>query len=401
MLAVKNLVFHHHSSFRISSQSPHSRFFSSGAFFKNKSQTSSLTRLALQAIFCLALYGYCKDKDETRSLINEKQNENDLKHYKKIKKLKNTEIIFNTRRDSMLDLMERAEKIKELFCETHYIFLHAQTNALLPVIELINLLAEEKNAVKHPYFKYLRVNDDTNYVEGKQLKSNWLNKITTFLVKKGVMTDHAPTARDFLISVDPYFGLSNRYEGESAIKFLESNRSVCLTPFNHSIKKLVLKILLNDGTLRKKSIDKIASEIFIIANKISYKKLCGNLCVICIPKDLFAKKNSDLKYRAHCLGKECNCYDDDLVILNEVQNNNIKNAACKLESQVLPPQYRINTTLLDPRYGMYTFMLTAICKQERKILKEKIKNLLEAEDQSYVKKLVITQNFLKNYMDNF
>ena len=265
-------------------------------------------------------------------------------------------------------IFARAEEIKQIYKDTHYVFIHGQSVSFMPVIYLINALAEKDSASKPLLFKYIRLPQSSETLVEKSID---LSKIKS---------DHKYNIRKQLLSVDAYF--PNKIDGESAYYFMEVNGSVIFN--NYDMTHLIPKIILPEEKLSiyykeyQIALD-IGKDIQTIEKNLKQTAPCGNLLVFCIPKDLINNSSPDtIAYRAHPYGKKCMCHDEknQIKILQSLQDDHLDGSTKCTQQKNDIPQYRLLTQSMTPGKGILFFMLTPIKKEQRKKIKNDIDDIL-------------------------
>jgi hypothetical protein len=287
-------------------------------------------------------------------------------HYEEVKALRKTwDNSTLSIGDPAQDLISRAEEIKRIYKDTHYVFIHGQFPDFLPLIDLINALAEKKGIANPHFFKYMRMPVDP---QSKNTQAD-----VEFALLAALEGHDGGFASNHVISVDAYF--PNKEIGESAYHFLwKKNRS-----FNFS------RVLSDDIKLDDLSAKRIGETISRLGASLNETAPCGNLWVICIPKRIVNQFQSSILYRSHPYGKECRCHAPQryIEILQSLQDNTLDQSTqcysgvdvglAHIFSPV--PQYRLVTTEITPEYGALTFLLTPLDKDQRR----KIKKTIETE----------------------
>jgi hypothetical protein len=191
--------------------------------------------------------------------------------------------------------------------------------------------------------------------------------VRTYLRGIGEVNDSQPTTKEKLLSVDGYF--FNNWEYESSLYFLLNNENITNgDDLIHGISKKIFEHF--EGGLFKKYDAKAEG---VLAARFPEGALCGNLFVICLPKE----KSETMQYRSHPYGKPCMCHFNHQAILEQAQNNQMpESSLCHLIVKGKPvvkvPQYRLYTPALRPEDGVKSYLLTPFSKMERKKVKGKI-----------------------------
>ena len=302
------------------------------------------------------------------------------------------EPFYNRREKEAQELMARAEEIKNLLQETHFVFIQGQAAYLAPIQMLINAEAEKQGYRKPHLFKYVRIPEKMSETERFDL----VRKIFT---KAQNEYDQNEYVRQYLISVDAYF-LSTTFE-ESAYSFLNHNKSILTQVEWNPIEKLATKILSNDQQLSSKQKEKVIQIVNQMSGELENSTWSGNLWVFCIPKTLIQERSEEMLYRSHRRGKLCTCHEGrEIEILQALQGNVLNDSnkchdvvmreylpmsgqfdpydrdwGIRLEEEIFSvPQYRLATPHLTPENGVMTFMLTHTDKTQLQSMKKKIRN---------------------------
>ncbi len=277
-------------------------------------------------------------------------------------------------------LFSRAEEIKEIYKDTHYVFIHAQTTAITPITYLINILARKNGVAKSHFFKFIRTPKEHSSERSEQI--SWAVYGST----KG--KDHIDSIQECVLSADICF--SNKQEGESAYYFLKNNHSV-LTKYkkNKSILNLTRSILKDNNKISDTNkAEAIGKKIQDLSTSLQKSSPCGNLWVFCIPKPLLNDPQAwrNIAYRSHPMGTECYCHDykgrnhglkivQNLKIAQDLQDNIVNESTrCSISSV---PQYRLIIPGMTPEKGVLSFMLTPFSKQQRRRIKRDVEQLLK------------------------
>lgn len=253
-------------------------------------------------------------------------------------------------------LLHRAEEIKNIYKDTHYVFIHAQSSKFTPLYYFINY--EFKQELSHnKFFKLLRA--PSVYSE---------ESIQNLIQKAQNGNDHDIQVRKIMISADAYYG--NKSPGESAQYYLSNNASV-----HDCIDILINNLFLDNPALKKKYNRFSLRNKFYQLNNNLEEKSCGNLWVICIPKQLIKDQPNKYVYQSHAYGKLCTCHaPKEIQILENLQDNLYdKNLACEYGHI---PQYRIIIPELSSEKQIYSFFLTSYDKQYREAIKRHVKQIM-------------------------
>jgi hypothetical protein len=281
------------------------------------------------------------------------------------------------------ELFERAEKLKELYGKTHYVFVHGQSSGLYELsgfLQELYKIANPEDAKK--LSKYL-------YAFLRFPNPQGLTAKDFFNMQKKQVNDHELFTQ--LLSVDADF--SNTSLAESAYSFVSINYSMLFTyddvsKFRISLCKVIKQILKTD-TLPHELEQKVANytqQLHVNVKKTINKREEGNLFVICIPKNKLQDPDTNISWRAHPNGIPCTCLGklyDDIDELEKMQSeqtglccNNNPMAAQGLKLAT----YRLLAEELSPQMdGLRTFLLTT-----NSISSEK-ENIASEELLSYIK----------------
>lgn len=274
--------------------------------------------------------------------------------------------------------MAQAQEIKSIYRSTHHVFIHAQASNWLGLTYLVKELhrAFEPSAnIKH--FKFLR--PPLKLAKPGIASSLWKTFRNTFFEKENItnvqeyinskwfVMDSDGETREHLLSADAYFFNAQRYE--SSLFFLVNNSNILGKP---DTIKFFYKQIINyyRPHLSKQKIGRLVDKVFNAVR--SEESLCGNLFVICVPKE----KSQKIQYRAHPFGSVCNCHPaaESRDILEKLQNDSF-DYSTKCESLPIP-QYRIYTPLLKPETSPI-YLLTPYTKACRKAMKAQIRNVVK------------------------
>lgn len=283
-------------------------------------------------------------------------------------------------------LIGQALEIKDIYHDTHDVFIHAQAGKWTIFSHLIKEFTKKFNPEADiSHFKFLRAPCDT--IDPGFLDSCWNfffgkpsipESVEDFVKSKWWINDDDPKDREMLVSADGYF--YNHQTFESSLFFLINNDNI----FNNgdAIKNFSKKVIkhfcpsLNDEAY----LEKLANRITEAAFK---KAECGNLFVICIPKDDSFKS----QYRAHPYGSVCKCHHKALneTILRKLQESEVIDHATSCKTGFKIPQFRLYTPKLRPDGKKAIYLLTPFSKKVRKSIKDPVKKVVEivyAENQN-------------------
>lgn len=277
-------------------------------------------------------------------------------------------------------MIARALEIKSIFSQTHYTFTHAQSTQWF----VISILAKELLKRQKPYkdfrsMKYLR--DMVSFEKGKAIGDklekivdsfkrkfprlgNWVvntsfgksinrgiqkrkkkpETLQEFIKKQFFFNDEQGEQRIKLLSVSGY--LLDTSPLESALHFLVNNNNILN---DKSAISKVINIMMKEAfsNFEEKILYAYGDQITQAIPNGNYP--CGNLFVVCIPKE----RVSEIAYRAHPYGKPCDCHPakESDSILERVQKDEIVAVTqCKQSSfhgQI--PQWRVFLPQLQNR----------------------------------------------------
>lgn len=266
-------------------------------------------------------------------------------------------------------LIAQAFAIKEVYAETHDVFIHAQKTSWTVIPHLIKELIKKFDPQKDVHnFKFLRLPESYVRNAEKSPEAVW-----DFVETQEEIHDHDPKTKELLLSADAYFCSSEFYE--SALDLLV--RNVSIEDSHELIDNLAKKIIgCFCPKITAKDEERLLKELRV-ASELYEKTLadsCGNLFVICIPKE----KSGQMQYRSHPFGVPCECFSEDrdreiLDRLNREEHG--KDIVCP-DISVDVPQYRLYTPLLTPEVGVRSYLLTLAPKKVRTLLKTAIKKVV-------------------------
>lgn len=300
-------------------------------------------------------------------------------HYKRIKKLRaQWESEHAGHRSFFLSHLEkdtyhkklfiRAHAIKEMYKDTHYVFIHAQSTKFTPFIYLMNLIIKRDQSVKTRFFNYIRKLQPLEQADLEVLLTS----------TKACGSDHEFTVREAIISADAYF--KNKTYAESAWHFLMENRSIIMKCIE--IQDLVPNLFGVESMADKryKTALDAGAKIQALSQSLYKNAPCGNLWVFCIPKHLIEQdaQHGLIAYRSHPHGEKCSCHEGmEIKILQDLQNDKIdESSRCKRPYPT--PQYRLVLQSLKPEDGVLCFFLTPFTKAQRQAIKAEVKDILTA-----------------------
>jgi hypothetical protein len=264
-------------------------------------------------------------------------------------RVKNISVYGDHLRKSHQKLLSKALKVKEeYYNKGFYCFLHGNQPERAPLSWLTKELAK-------------RITPTRDLKLFKMFRSKILGPTPTiedFL--KTFRNDHVQ--RDDLIAVDAYY--YNINGAESANFFCDAGVSI------HSLENTTDIDPLLEGIPSQTDKIMFLNRFRKIAKEFERSSSCGNLYVICVPKE----KVKHCAYRAHSIGKPCKCKlsDQDLFILDELQQDRFPSFL----SECAFSQYRILASYLQPENGIRVFLFTPN-SQAKLIAKAQIKELAD------------------------
>lgn len=224
------------------------------------------------------------------------------------------------------ELLARALKVKELYSETHYTFIHAQSLSYWVINQFVKELVRISNPDQDlSFYHFFRSEIDTKKVKTKEIVNQNINDGKTYFRKK-------------LLSVDAYFFHLNR--AETANDFLRSNKSDWYG--EDTILQQILTSYL--GVCNPKILNKLVELVKEYCRGQGIGQL-GNLYAICVPKEKIDK----IAFMAHPYGVPCKHESDPIHILNELQEDRIPQMKCKINICNIAPQFRIVTDQLNKK----------------------------------------------------
>ncbi len=238
------------------------------------------------------------------------------------------------------EMLLKALKIKRHYNNLGYIcFLHGQEPSRLILQLLLKEIAKIRNPEQHfkNPFVYLRSAQFYEQTKGHT------DQIAEELKK---MIKHDTVQRDPVMSVDAYF--LSMAPHESANYFCGETRSVA--PLAERGASDLDPLL---GELHEGAISVIKREIDALMTIVSHKMPCGNLCVVCIPKD----KVMNYSYPARPGGKFCPCRSDAETLQQLIDANKDIEPKCKRGKTT---QWRLATAALRPENGVRSFALSPL-----------------------------------------
>lgn len=276
-------------------------------------------------------------------------------------------------------LMAQALEIKDLYRQTHHVFIHAQAAKWVIFSHLIKAFMRKFHPEKDlHHYKFLRAPCDTldlgfldscwNFFFGPSEKPK---TVKDYVNSKLWINDDDPKVREMLISADGFFYNHQAYE--SSLFFLINNDNIFnnATAIENFSKKVIKHFCpnLNDDTALHSYAQKIMKAAF-------KKAACGNLFVICLPKEV----SHQVQYRSHPFGSVCKCHSEKTAhyVLKKLQEDEVLDSTSKCGPGYLPiPQFRLYAPQLTPGDGKAIHLLTPFTKHERKEIKEPIKKVVE------------------------
>lgn len=369
------------------SSSNYPSYTSLDLYHPHKKERSSFEfSLQSKTLFLSSLVAFNNQDEDDEE---EKELENYPLHYKKIKEVRLKweqvkeeildEIAPDTTQEHYRELEKRmvetlvgqAIEIKSLYEETHFVFIHGQSTQFTTLLYLIKEMDAKKNGKdpKNKFFKYLR--------KPRTLDSEVLDPLINYAKDGG---DHHLGVREIMLSADLYF--QNQSSAESAASFYSQN--VSMLQYYH-LRRLAAALFVSDTTQYESRIyekHKVGIIIETMSEIIKQNSLCGSIVMILIPKNYLknAVDAESIVYRSHPFGVPCKCHGKELHldIMQKLQNNILDNTTqCKRGV----PQYRLIIPSLTPESGTLIFALTPFTKPNRKKIKDKIKQILDSQEE--------------------
>lgn len=290
-----------------------------------------------------------------------------------------------TRVQNIKMIYAQAMEIKKVYGDEYDVFLHAQASPWLANSYFVKELWRLHNPeIDFHHFKSLRAPCST-------AKAGSLENIYQFLsFFRGIekyrdryfqlltLSDSDHKVREELLSADAYFFNYSAYE--SSLYFLSHNSNILEN-------KDVIK------SVTKQTIEHFYPEISpkksaIYANKILHtaefkNAVCGNLFVICVPKD----KAASIQYRAHPFGRACQCHPkkEDRKILEKLENGVLdESTKCNTIFGPPVPQFRLYLPAIQPERDIHIFLLSPLAKDKKHKMKSKIKSIVAQQHSSLV-----------------
>ncbi len=276
-------------------------------------------------------------------------------------------------------LMSEALELKQLYQETHHVFIHAQSSPWLPISDLIRQLWMKKNPQDNlDHFHPLRIPNSVappGVIESTYRVINSINPLgnTGINLYRNrslqflTLSDSDLRVREELLSVDGYFFNDSPYE--SSLFFLINNSNILDKSKIRNIAEAAIQHFA--PSISPTKLHSLAQQV----SQVNYDSPCGHLFVICIPKE----KSKELQYRAHPFGLACSCHppEKDNEILESFQKNQLpKNARCaSLIPKPTVPQYRLYLPKIRPQ-DEKIFLLTATPKKEHHQIEKKIHEII-------------------------
>ncbi len=282
-------------------------------------------------------------------------------------------------------LYAQAMEIKQIYQGSCDVFIHAQASPWIVVPYLVKELWKNnlKPGESLKQFKPLRAPCATatpGMVEATCQMASWIPVVGRYFPTEGVakfrdrpfqiltVWDSDSQVREELISADAYFCNHSRFE--SALHFLTNNVNILSDEF--TIRNVAQEAITHYyPTLTERQKSNYSKQV---VNTLKGRFFpCGNLFVICIPKDA-----KEIQYRAHPFGKGCDCHDlsKEREILNKLQKGILDDSTKCRYINCPVPQYRLYApTLMQPDSSRKIFHLTPLSHESRKGLKSRFKEI--------------------------
>jgi hypothetical protein len=284
-------------------------------------------------------------------------------------------------KDPIYMVVGRVLELKQIYCNTHYVFTHGQA----PEVSIANQLIKEfvrafTPLLHHPLKIPFRVPHTVTYTENAE---DFINKYNANDDNFGY-ADNNHNAE--MISVDACFW--NILIAESALYFFDTASNINVANGNkHPLLKIFKSIFshyLPDETLSEILADKACK----IADQKKTETTVGTLYAICIPKAIVQDEKLNFAYRCHPFGRKCGCFPaaDRIKVLEGMQANQF--FTC---NNGFMPQYRLLTSRLTEEKDVRSFAVDALPKERRKFYRNQIKDLVqEATKYSHLCDLIET-----------
>jgi len=254
-------------------------------------------------------------------------------------------------------LFAQALEIQSVFGDTHYVFLHGQPTHCIFLPHLLKELEKRKGGQDLRQFKVLRPlalqDPQALGLEQDQGIDKYKNSNDAHLdIREPGVTE--------LLSVDA--SPLNRGKKESAFDFVQNNpRS------RRNVSKLAREAIRE--AFPKASEQSIINGVAAMEASVPAEQPCGNLFVICIPKNQIDKT----AYRSHNYGVRCRC-EHETDPLDDLQAG--RRRQCLLNQSRIP-QYRLYMPEVRPGTGQHSYLLTPMAKAHRKAVKQTIRSQLD------------------------
>lgn len=289
--------------------------------------------------------------------------------------------------EQVSETLYKALEIREIYKTTHYTFLHARMLDWKIFSYLTKKLIKTfRPDLKINLFEFLRI----------PFKSHCAQNVSDFMNKyekddDNIILDFETFFRQQLVSVDAFW--LSKANLESAMDFFLSNSNLSFG-IQYACKPLISSCLKQNNLMHKELINLSVKKIKIILNNFRkeidiFRKeitnqnssIPGELMVICIPKTMVKNAQTNPCYRAEAMGipfpnvKEA---VQDIDLLEELQQDKIpanrKDIEISSHSNV---QYRLITSLLNPKNGIRIFGVDALPKDLKKHYKQPINVLVD------------------------
>lgn len=241
-------------------------------------------------------------------------------------------------------LMAQALEIKNVFGDTHYVFLHGQPSSCAYLPYLLKEVAKRQNTESD--FTQFEVLRPLTKQEGT---------IQDYSESNGFLPiDLSPKACEQLLSVDASLFSGETYE--SALHFVTQN-----THSRRELESVAVEAL--HSAFPKATDEQLKACVREVRQNMPKESPCGNLFVACIPKN----QASTVFYRSHPYGLpcKCKCFEKEDPIKALQQGKRIK---CGNPQRT--PQYRLFMPEIQPGKNQHIYMLTPQGESNRQSLEK-------------------------------
>ena len=280
---------------------------------------------------------------------------------------------------TMETVLGQALQIRRLHQDTHYVFTHGQSCRLILISYLIKAVRKRiQPNIDMNFFQPLRSPYTTTTPQSQNLEEqkNSNESIKQTLSDLPNLFDPTVTDHNFkeeLLCADAAFW--RFLDLESALSFFTKNLSLLMLS-----EQVVFNIIdsLKPPENQRQRILSVMNRLFQ-ENAFNFSP-CGNLHLICIPKQLIDENPTQFLYPSHSFGRTCRCYppEETLPTLQRLQREDF--TAYYAHTPENPskciPQYRLYSNMLRPEWGVRSFAFTPIEKSLRKRYKEEIEEAL-------------------------